>query len=56
MVLIYQYSRLTYPTIIFDVDIGSFPNKTLHCVLMVSSNCYMQGSSLIERNKLVLRW
>jgi len=34
---------------IFDVDISSFRNKVLHCGLLAFLNCYMQGSSLIER-------
>ena len=38
----------TYPSFIFDVDISSFFNKGLHCVLMAFTSCKMQGSPLRE--------
>ena len=42
----------TYPNIIFDVDISSFPSKGFCCVVMTFVSCNMQGSPLIgESNR-----
>ena len=39
----------TYPNYIFRVDIGSFPNKVFHYILVSMKSSHMKGSTLIER-------
>jgi len=42
----------TYPIIIFDVDISSLVTEVPHHVSMATLSCHMQGSPLMERNKV----
>ena len=44
---------LTYPVIVFAVDIGSLINKEFHCALLKFFNCNVQGCSLIKRLKKI---
>ena len=46
-----QYGH-TYPSVVFATDISSFLDKPFHCVITTFAGCSMQGSPLIERNKL----
>ena len=52
MIYFQQYSLLTYPINIFDVDVDSLANKILHCAKMVPFNCPMQWSHLMGRNTI----
>ena len=45
-----QQCSLTYPTIIFDVDISTLVKEILHYIKTISFfSCHMQGSHLMER-------
>jgi len=43
---------LTYPILIFDVDINSFVNEVAHNVVIAFTNCLMQRSILMRERKL----
>ena len=45
------YILYTYLITIFDIDISSLFNKICDCVNMVSFNCQVQGSHLMESKK-----
>ena len=45
------YISYTYLITIFDIDISSLFNKIFDCVNMVSFNCQVQGSLLMESKK-----
>ena len=44
---------LSYPTVIFDVDISAFANEIFHYIKTVSFlSGHMQGSHLMEKKTL----
>ena len=46
---------IIYPMNILDADINSIVNKVFHNVWMATSSCNVQGSQLMERNRLVTK-
>ena len=49
----YQKYSFTYPLVIFDVHVSSFPNKASQGEVTTFASCNMQGSQLIEESNKI---
>ena len=55
MVTLLPKTAITYPMVIFDVDISSLRKEVFHRVLVAYGRCHVQWTPLIERKKLAER-